>query len=155
MSFLIQSTKEHLENTGEIALAAELARTSGLTKLRFAVRTWNGALLSMFGLLVMGRSTYEDIAVERLPSGSRKVAAFRSRPLPLHARVVAKPVLTGTFKLERSCFHDAQRPDCSKSERYSRKLCPLSSSQVRREALRPDQSPSMGYYGVTAFHCLY
>jgi hypothetical protein len=65
LSFVIQSTKEHLENTGGIALAAELARISGLTKLHFGVRTWSGALLSMFGLLVMGRSAYEDIAVFR------------------------------------------------------------------------------------------
>ena len=61
MSFHIQSTKEHLENIGGITLAAELARISGLTQLRFSVRTWSGALLSMFGLLCMGRSAYEDI----------------------------------------------------------------------------------------------
>jgi len=65
LSFLVQSTKEHLENTGGIALAAELARISGLTKLRFPVRTWSGAILSMFGLLCMGRSAYEDIATFR------------------------------------------------------------------------------------------
>lgn len=65
MSFHIQSTKEHLENTGGIVLAAELARISGLTQLRFSVRTWRGALLSMFGLLCMGRSAYEDIATFR------------------------------------------------------------------------------------------
>lgn len=72
MSFLVQSTKGHLENTGGIALAAELARVCGLTKLRFPVRTWSGALLSMFGLLCMGRSAYEDIA------SFRKDALFRS-----------------------------------------------------------------------------
>ena len=65
MSFHIQSTKEHLENTGGIVLAAELARISGLTQLQFPVRTWRGALLSMFGLLCMGRSACEDIATFR------------------------------------------------------------------------------------------
>ena len=65
MSFTIQSIKEHHENKGGIALAAELAGISGLTKLRFGVRTWSSALLSMFGLLVMGRSTYEGISLFR------------------------------------------------------------------------------------------
>lgn len=72
MSFQIESTKEHLENTGGLALAAEVARASGLTSLVMEVRTWKGALLSMFGLLVMGRSSYEEIA------GFRKDELFKA-----------------------------------------------------------------------------
>ena len=72
MSFQIESTKEHLENTGGLALAAEVARACGLTSLVTQIRTWKGALLSMFGLLVMGRSSYEEIA------GFRKDELFRT-----------------------------------------------------------------------------
>lgn len=60
-SFLVRPATEHLENTGGLALAVELARISGLTRLRFPVRTWSGALLSMFGLLCMSGSAYKDI----------------------------------------------------------------------------------------------
>ncbi len=72
MSFHIESTKEHLENTGGLALAVEVARACGLTSLVMQVRTWKGTLLSMFGLLVMGRSFYEEIA------GFRKDELFRA-----------------------------------------------------------------------------
>jgi hypothetical protein len=50
---------------GGLALAVELARISGLKKLCFAIRTWSCARMSMFGLLVMGRSAYEDIVLFR------------------------------------------------------------------------------------------
>ena len=65
MSFHIESTKEHLENTGGLVLAGELARACGLFDLVTKVRTWKGALLSMFGLLAMGRSSFEEIAIYR------------------------------------------------------------------------------------------
>jgi len=65
LSFHIESTKEHLENTGGLVLAGELARACGLLGLVTKVRTWKGAILSMFGLLVMGRSSFEEIAIYR------------------------------------------------------------------------------------------
>jgi hypothetical protein len=98
LSFLVQSTKEHLENTGGIALAAELARISGLTKLRFSVRTWNGALLSMFGLLVMGRSARETLRIY-LGRMARKVkgliAMLFSCNISLLKRVAITPIDIG------------------------------------------------------------
>ena len=62
LTFDIQSTTEHLESEAGLVLAGQIARFSGLTSVvRDTHSPLNMALVSMFGLLVQGRSSFEEI----------------------------------------------------------------------------------------------
>lgn len=61
----IESTTEYVGNAGGLELAGLVARAFGLATIPSITRPWRDALLSMFGLLVMGRSSFEEIALFR------------------------------------------------------------------------------------------
>lgn len=63
MSFIIKSSTERLESVAGITLAADIARSCGLNALIHRQSGVNAALVSMFGLLVQGRSSFEEIAL--------------------------------------------------------------------------------------------
>ncbi len=65
MAFVIQSTTERLESVAGLALVGEIAKRSGLTQLLGRRRSMNNALVSMYGLLAQGRSSFEEIALYR------------------------------------------------------------------------------------------
>ena len=65
MAFEIQSATERLESVAGLALAGEIARTCGLSKLAGDNLSLNDVLSGMFGLLVQGRSSYEEIDLYR------------------------------------------------------------------------------------------
>jgi len=65
LSFKIECTTECLENTGGLVLAGEISRACGLGAIRSGKRSWVKALVSMFGLLVQGRTSFEEIALYR------------------------------------------------------------------------------------------
>ncbi len=65
MSFIIKSSTERLESVAGISLAGEIARAIGLNTLIPGQPALNSCLRSMFGLLVQGRSSFEEIALFR------------------------------------------------------------------------------------------
>ena len=65
MSFIIKPSTECLESVAGITLAAEIARAIGLHSLISSQPSLNSSLCSLFGLLVQGRSTFEEIALFR------------------------------------------------------------------------------------------
>ncbi len=65
MAFEIQSTTERLESVAGLALAGEIAKKCGLSKLAGDNQALNNVLSGMFGLLVQGRSSYEEIDLYR------------------------------------------------------------------------------------------
>lgn len=65
MAFDIQSTTERLESVAGLALVGEVSRIAGINTLAGSRRSLNNALVSMFGLLAQGRSTYEEIDLYR------------------------------------------------------------------------------------------
>lgn len=65
MIFKIQSTTEKLESVAGLVLAGEIARSCGLQNILEKEKSLTNALVSMFGLLVQGRSTFEEIDLFR------------------------------------------------------------------------------------------
>jgi hypothetical protein len=65
MSFIIKPSTESLESVAGISLAAEIARAIGLNSLLSSQPSLNSSLRSLFGLLVQGRSSFEEIALFR------------------------------------------------------------------------------------------
>lgn len=65
MVFKIQSTTEQLESVAGLALAGEIARNCGLQNILGKQKSWSNALVSMFGLFVQGRSSFEEIDLFR------------------------------------------------------------------------------------------
>jgi len=63
MSFIIKSTTERLESVAGITLVADIAKAIGLNSLLPHHPGLNSAVLSMFGLLAQGRSSFEEIAL--------------------------------------------------------------------------------------------
>ncbi len=61
MAFIVKSTTERLESTAGLVLAGAIARSCGLDKILPNHKSDNDAVLGMFGLLVQGRSTFEEI----------------------------------------------------------------------------------------------
>jgi len=54
-----------MENTGGLVLAGEISRACGLASIRSMKQFCIKALISMFGLLVQGRTSFEEIALYR------------------------------------------------------------------------------------------
>jgi hypothetical protein len=65
MAFEIKSTTERLESVAGLALVGEIARMAGLDRLEETSRSLNNALVGMFGLLALGRSSFEEIDLYR------------------------------------------------------------------------------------------
>jgi hypothetical protein len=65
VSTTVESTTEYVGNAGGLELAGLVARAFGLANEPSLKRSWRDALFSMFGLLVMGRSSFEEIALYR------------------------------------------------------------------------------------------
>lgn len=65
MAFQIQSTTERIESIGGIALIGEIARSSGLCQSMGNRRSLGTAVMSMFGLLALGRSRFKEIEAYR------------------------------------------------------------------------------------------
>jgi len=65
MSFIIKPSTECLESVAGITLAAEIARAIGLHSLIPRQQGLNISVRSLFGLLVQGRSSFEEIALFR------------------------------------------------------------------------------------------
>ncbi len=65
MAFTIQSTTERLESVAGIALAGEISRLSGLYQCAGHNTSLGNSLVAMFGLLVQGRSNFEEIDLYR------------------------------------------------------------------------------------------
>jgi len=65
MAFEIQSTTERLESVAGLALVGEIARIAGLDRMAGDRRSFNNALVGMFGLLAQGRSSFEEIDLYR------------------------------------------------------------------------------------------
>ncbi len=63
MSFIVKPSTECLESVAGITFAADIARSCGLDTLIPGQSGLNTALVSMFGLLVQGRSSFEEIAL--------------------------------------------------------------------------------------------
>jgi len=65
MAFKIQSTTERIESVTGLALAGEISRVNGLQRNIGNNPSYANALTSMFGLLIQGRSSYEEIDLFR------------------------------------------------------------------------------------------
>jgi len=65
MAFTIESTTEQLESVAGIALAGEISRFSGLHHCAGDKQKLGNSLVAMFGLLVQGRSSFEEIDLYR------------------------------------------------------------------------------------------
>jgi len=65
MAFIIQSTTERLESVAGLALTGIIAQSCGLDKVIPNCKSENDSILAMFGLLVQGRSTFEEITLFR------------------------------------------------------------------------------------------
>ena len=65
MSFIVKPSTECLESVAGITFAADIARSCGFDTLIPGQSGLNTALVSMFGLLVQGRSSFEEIALFR------------------------------------------------------------------------------------------
>jgi hypothetical protein len=61
----IQTTTERLENIGGLLIASQIGRAIGLSDLICKRPTIQSAITSLFGLLVQGRSAFEDITLFR------------------------------------------------------------------------------------------
>ena len=100
MGFRIKSTTETIGSVGGMVLVGQIAKGCGLHKVIEATTLFHDVLLSLYGLIVQGRTTFEeinlfqndplfkkalgigkvlnselktDMHVERLPSGKRAV----------------------------------------------------------------------------------
>lgn len=65
MAFEIQSSTERLESVAGLALIGAIARKTGILGIAGQRRSYNNAIVSMFGLLAQGRSSFEEIDVYR------------------------------------------------------------------------------------------
>ena len=65
MAFKIQSTTEDIESVAGLALAGKITHNCGLHDLLKENGSYKNALVSMFGLFVQGRSTFEEIDLYR------------------------------------------------------------------------------------------
>ncbi|GAB6275982.1 MAG: hypothetical protein SAMD01599839_05220 [Rectinema sp.] len=65
MSFIVKSTTEELESVAGITMVADIAKAIGLNSLLPEQPGLNTAIVSMFGLLAQGRSSFEEIALFR------------------------------------------------------------------------------------------
>jgi hypothetical protein len=65
LAFKIQSTTEKLESVAGLILAGEIARSCGLQDVLEKEKSRSNALVSMFGLLVQGRTAFEEIDLFR------------------------------------------------------------------------------------------
>jgi hypothetical protein len=65
MKITIESTTERLENVGGMLVAGEISRASGLSNISCSRATTASALNCLFGLLVQGRTAFEDIELYR------------------------------------------------------------------------------------------
>lgn len=63
MSFIVKATTEELESVAGIAMVADIAKAIGLNLLLPEQPGLNTAVVSMFGLLAQGRSSFEEIAL--------------------------------------------------------------------------------------------
>lgn len=63
MAFKIHSTTERLESVGGLAIAGEIARRFGLNQITENNHSLKSVLMSMYGLLVQGRSSFEEISL--------------------------------------------------------------------------------------------
>jgi len=80
MAFEIQSTTEQLESVAGLALAGEIARASGLAASAGKSRSYTNTLSAMFGLLVQGRSSYEEIDLFRFNHFFKKALGIATIP---------------------------------------------------------------------------
>lgn len=65
MSFIVESTTEALESVAGITMAADIAKAIGLNAVLPEHPNLTSAIVSMFGLLTLGRSSFEEIALFR------------------------------------------------------------------------------------------
>lgn len=65
MKVTIKSTTERLENIGGMLVAGEISRAAGLSDVSCRRPTTTSALQCQFGLLVQGRTAFEDIELFR------------------------------------------------------------------------------------------
>jgi hypothetical protein len=65
MSFVVKSTTEELESVAGITMAADIAKAIRLNTVLPEHPTLTSAIVSMFGLLTLGRSSFEGIALFR------------------------------------------------------------------------------------------
>jgi len=115
MAFTIQSTTERLESVAGIALAGEISRLSGLYQCTEHSTSLATSLVAMFGLLVQGRSSFEEIDLYRNSDffktsfGLPYVPARETLRLHLEKAAALKPILHATHEcnnqiLKRAAF---------------------------------------------------
>jgi len=115
MAFTIQSTTERLERVAGIALAGEISRLSGLCLCAGHHTSLGNSLVAMFGLLVQGRSSFEEIDLYRnsdfFKTSFRLPYVPASETLRLHLEKASalKPILHATHEcnnqiLKRAAF---------------------------------------------------
>jgi len=76
----IKSTTESIENTGGLILAGEVSRACGLAKIKIGKKAWIESLVSMFGLLVQGRTSFEEIKLYRTDKLFREALSLTRVP---------------------------------------------------------------------------
>lgn len=82
MSFVIKSSMERLESVAGIALTGEIARAIRLNSLIPSQPGLDISIRKVFGFLVQGRSSFEEIALFR-----RCVLFKRRSILDLHSKL--------------------------------------------------------------------
>jgi hypothetical protein len=65
LAYRIDTTKEQLENIAGLSFSGGIARRCGLTALKGMSSSERNALVSMYGLFTLGRSSYEEIELYR------------------------------------------------------------------------------------------
>jgi len=65
LAFIIESTTDCIESVAGLALAGEISRSCGLSRVSKNMGSFGNAILGMYGLLLQGRSTFEEIALFR------------------------------------------------------------------------------------------
>jgi len=105
MAFKVQSTTEQLESVAGLALAGEIARASGLAASAGNSRSFANTLSAMFGLLVQGRSSYEEIGLFRFNHFFKKALSISNVPARETLRIYLEKIATLPNILEciRAC----------------------------------------------------
>ena len=165
MKFDINTTTEHLQSTGGLALAGEIAEKIGLcdyTKQDKKVLRHPEVLSSLFGLFVQGRSRYEEIKLFRGDELFKQALGLRYVPAPETVRLYTERVaqyknyaLEKIKKANRALLRKAAVTPITAEERHyipiDVDVSPLDNSGSRKEGVSRTYKGHDGYAPIFSY----
>jgi hypothetical protein len=164
LKFTIDTTTERIENTGGLVLAGEIAGKAGLdlNDPRYDSIPHKEVLRSLFGLLVQGRTSYEEIALFRGNDLFKNAFDLKYVPARETLRIYLNKI-AATGDMARTALHEVNRtllkkvrltPVRTKDNRYIPVDCdvsPFDNSRTKKEGVSRTYKGFDGYAPIFSY----